>query len=203
MEKYETNKYIPSLSEVKQKEREDVEQKLDIEAKEFLLKVVDYYEKNYPNSNVKIKWENEKGNVKIGKENLDIELKIKTEDELRAIHTALAYFHDERQMPSPLEHDKKNRISSKIHALIPGDLYSKKIEKLKEDRQKINDELEKLEKQLIKDREQFKKTLEKTIEKSKDMICNVCKKKCGSPAGLANHMKTHTYEERKESLPKL
>lgn len=190
---YETNERIPTLSEVRRKEREEAERQLNIEAKELLQKAISYYNINYPNSNYEIVWEKNKVKIVIGDSSIEKEIEYLNEEELRSLYDIFTYYHDERQMPKIIDHNLRSVVLNMVMKLIPGGTILDELYELYEGRKKINKEIEKLEDTLNKKRETFKNRLEENKNLNPiNFVCDVCEKICKSLAGLKMHSKVHS-----------
>lgn len=194
--KYTTNENIPSLDEVRRKEREEKEKIRNKKTKNFLLKAITYYNENYPNSTHENIWKAEKVEIKIGHESLLEELRKLSEKELQAIFEVLTYFHDERQMALIEEHNMSAKIRMFVKKILPGGHILENLYKLYEERKKINNKIEHLEDRLNIERKEFEENLEKIKNISEQFICNV--EGCGfvakSASGLSSHMRKHEKE---------
>lgn len=192
MTTYETNEKIPSLTDVRRKEREEKERKKSIKKKELLLKAISYYNDKYPNSEHKNVWKKTKIIIELGTETLEKELKQLNESKLFGIHDIFTYYHDERQMPKVSDHNLRTGIISLINKIFPiGDIINK-LHELYKKRKEIELEIIRKENILETKREEFTKKLE--IEKNKQPehpICPECGKECKSQAGLKSHSRIH------------
>lgn len=189
------NEGIPTLESVRKKEREEQKQKKDKECKELLLKAINYYNKNYPNSEKDLIWTKPKVSIEIGKDTLKNELNILSEKQLNGIFDIFKYFHDERQMPSIKDHDKMKYILANVKSLVPGGSFIEHLITLRDRYKEQGNEIEELEIRLEEERKKFNKKIQKN-----DHICTVCGRVCRSPSGLANHMRAHEKKEKKEPL---
>lgn len=194
---YTTNEPIPSLDEVRRKERDEKEKRKNKRTKDFLLKAITYYNENYPNSTHDNIWNEEKVEIKIGAKSLLDELRILSEKELRSVFEVLTYFHDERQMPLVQEHLLLSRIQMLVKKILPGGDLLERLYKLYRERKKINTKIESLENELDIERKKFKKTLEKIKSTSKQFICSIdgCGFVAKSQSGLSSHMRKHEREK--------
>lgn len=191
---YTTNENIPSLDEVRRKEREEQEKIRNKQIKKFLNKAINYYNENYPNSIHENEWTREKIEIKIGHESLLEELRKLNEKELRNIFEVLTYFHNERQMPLVQEHLWRSKIQMFIKKILPGGNILENLYKLYEERKKINKEIENLEDNLTKERKKFEENLEKIKSTSKIFICE-CGFVAKSQSGLSSHMRKHERDK--------
>jgi len=193
---YNTNDKIPSLSEVRRKEREERKEKFNKSAKELLLKAISYYNIHYPNSTHNNVWNNSKIKIEIGNDTLEEELYLLNEKELHSIYDILTYFHDERQISKIEDHNSKDRILSMIRKIIPGGIYLDKLYELYNKQSIINKEIKKIEDDLDKERNEFIERLEKNESRiTGDYPCKLCEKVCKSAAGLKSHMRVHSEDD--------
>jgi len=185
MAQYETNKEIPSLSEVRRKQKEAEEAIKDAEALEMLEKAVKFYNKNYPKSEYKNTWNEAKTKLKITPGlNINEFLDTLNENELLLVKRILLYAHDERLITTPKDHIPMNRINAKMQKLIPGASYVDKIIKLKKEKETVDKELAELEEKLEADRKKFN---EKFGIKDQ-FICPYCEKILRSSGGYDYHI---------------
>jgi len=195
---YETNERIPSLTDVRRRERENAEKKITIDRKELLYKAISYYNDNYPNSTHKNIWKNPKIELELGIESLEEELKKLDESKLFGIHDIFTYYHDERQMPKVSDHRLRTGVISLINKIFPiGDII-KKLHALRIKQKEIELEIIKKEDILKEERKEFINRLETEQNKKTDFSCKVegCGKICKSQAGLKSHSRSHINEQK-------
>ena len=193
---YETNEKIPTLTEVRKRERDEQEKSINKKANELLFKAVSYYNTNYPNSTHEIIWEKPKIEIHIKHDSLKKELKSLTEEELHGLYDIFAYFHDERQMPKIEEHKLKGKIFNIVRKILPGATFLDELYNLYKKRKDINKEIKELEDKLDKERKEFEKRLENNKNMKPDYeACEICGKICKSGAGIASHYRSHEENE--------
>ena len=193
---YNTNKEIPSLSQVRREERDKKEIILDTQAKELLFNAIKFYDENYPNSTQDNEWKWFKVEVKIGNKTLDEELGKLSESDFSVIFEILQYYHDERQMPRIEQHQLRNRIIGKIKRLDKSGEFLDKLYELYTKQKDLNKEINELENSLNIEREKTEKRLEKKPKKTTiEVTCEICGKICKSEAGLTSHIRVHQKNE--------
>jgi len=190
---YNTNKEIPSLSQVRREERDKKEIILDTQAKELLFNAIKFYDENYPNSTQDNEWKWSKVEVKIGNKTLDEELGKLSESDFSVIFEILQYYHDERQMPRIEQHQLRNRIIGKIKRLDKSGEFLDKLYELYTKQKDLNKEINELENSLNIEREKTEKRLEKKPKKTTvEVTCEICGKICKSEAGKTSHLRVHS-----------
>jgi hypothetical protein len=186
---YETNRLIPTLSEVRRKEREEILTAKNEEALDMLEATVKFYNKNYPKTNVIEKLDNTWTDPKVKLKmtaviKIDEYLDSLNENELILIKYMLLYAHDERLIKTPKDHEPMTFIGAKLNKLIPGSSYVNKIIKIKRNKEIIDKELLDLEKRLAIDRKKFNEK----FGIKEQFICPYCEKILKSSGGFDYHV---------------
>lgn len=184
---------IPSYYEEKKKGRELAEIKQEEELKNLFENVLKFYNENYPKSTKKIpiKWYDPKKKLSLsGKKGFFEELKDLSLEEKYIAREIIFYSIEEHNYTTVDNYWELNGLRGRIKNLIPGGNILEKIEKIKGDKRKQEEELSELERQyqeaLLKDER------ERIESKSTKIVCKVagCGKVCSSPAGLASHVRS-------------
>jgi len=188
------DKEIPTLSEVRRAKRREDEIKQRKKEKELLLKAMDFYSENYPNSKHNHNWEKPKRKILLGDNDIQEELERLPEEDLFGIREILFYFDQERQIHMIQDHENRKRILARIGKLIPGYNYLSKLEGLYKKLRNTKNKIKVLEDRLEKDRKIFIERLKTKPPKKEIFECAICGKICGSPAGLKSHSRKHKNE---------
>jgi len=199
---YKTDKLIPSLTEVRKKEREEIEKKQSEDAFIFLMSAIKYYDKNYPKTECKNVWTKDKVQITLKGKELQDSLEKMTENDLYGIIDIFDYFHDERKMNSIKDHDKRSYILARTRKLIPAYREKTELNTLQKQYEQDKRRIQELQKIISEKQKEFKEKTEEKKDKQIEIdnniyICEFCRKECKSNAGLTSHIRTH--EQKIES----
>jgi len=200
-ERYETDRLIPSLTEVRKKEREEREKTFSLQCKTLLIKCVKFYNENYPKSNVGLTWSKTKANIEFN-ENIDLNdiLERFSEKQLNEVKDMFIYCHDERLIVSIPDHEKMKKINAIINSLIPGGNYIDRLKQLEKENEKTSLEISEIDRKIKEEKDKFNKRLEKKIKEPiiEQFICEICGQKCANKGGLTLHKRTHEENNEKQ-----
>jgi len=188
---YETNKKIPSLSEVRKQEREEQERIRDQECKILLLDSISFYDDNYPKSTHDNTWNDPKKSIIIDdKKDLHEMLDECDEETLTQIFKIFDYAHDERFIVSIKDHEKMNFTKAIIRKLVPGGSYIEELNSLKKNNETVVKQIIELEQRLAEDRKKFNQKLkDKEDQEEKKYVCHICGFESANGGGLSSHMR--------------
>jgi len=194
---YETNKEIPTLSEVRKQEALEKEKEKNKLGKKVLSDAISFYQKNYPKSKCENIYTKPKKFIKINEKH-DLEEILNNdlnEEDLWHAVDVLDYFHDERQLRIIKEHDAYKRLRAMILKTVPGGIFQSKLDKLKTQKKEIEKKIEEIEKKIKQEKEQFYKDRNITIVE--ELKCQYCGRTFGNKGGLIVHEKSCKHKQIK------
>lgn len=193
-------KAIPSYVEIRAERQQEYETMEKEKRKTIFVCALDYYNLNYPKSEINRDWTKKKVELPINIDN-DIEKEFEklTEDQLYIIFDIFDYYRVEVKFKDVRNFERFQYLLNEIKKMLPGGKYIEELRKIKERMSEDQYQMKILTEQIEKERKEFNKRLEKKgnskIEKDDPKTelfrCTVCKKVCKTKGGLTSHMRIH------------